>query len=185
MKSTQKNGALALILILLIVLLRVIAQEIYWFNFVPLVAISLFSGARLGRQPLAYLLPLVGLLASDFYFHFFTQYPGFYGPEQGLVYLGFALVAILGSGIRVLKPAPILGFTLLGSLLFFLVSNLGIYFTGYWGSGWDGLTRTYYMALPFFRNSLIADLTGSALLFSIYALSLRFPLGRSTRSVKG
>ncbi len=174
MKTKQNTWVLSLILILSIVTTRVIAQEIYWYNFVPLVAFSLFSGALPSLRPWGYLLPLAGLLASDLYFHFFTNFTGFYGPEQGLVYLGFALVALLGSRMSSLRMAPALGFTLTGSLIFFLVSNFGTFLTGQWGSGWAGLTKTYWMAIPFFRNSLMADLLGSFAVFGLYSLSLKW-----------
>lgn len=172
MKTKTNAWALALILILAILATRVVAQEVHGYNFVPLVAFSLFSGAALKGRFLGYILPLAGLLLSDLYFHFFTSYPGFYGPEQGLVYLGFALVALLGSGMRSLRVAPALGYTLVGALIFFVVSNFGAFLAGQWGTGWAGLTKTYWMAIPFFRNSLLADMLGTVLIFGLYSLSL-------------
>lgn len=166
-------------LILAAVISRIINTETHWFNFAPLVAISLFSGSVLKGKSYAYLLPMAGYLISDLYIHFFTANPGFYGVSQFFVYGGMVAVVLLGSFMGRPKALKVLGFSVGGSLLFWLVSNLGVFFGGYYGLNLSGLAQTYLMALPFytangtefFFNALAGDLLYSGLLFGIYALA--------------
>ena len=122
-------------------------------NFAPIGALALFGGLYLPRK-WALILPLGAMLASDIII-------GFYSWQIMLsVYVCFALVVGIGLLVRKNKKFhTILGGTVLGSILFFLITNAAV-----WGFGsiytinFSGLMQSYYMALPFFRNSLLGDL---------------------------
>ena len=122
-------------------------------NFAPIGALALFGGLYLPRK-WALILPLGAMLASDIII-------GFYSWQIMLsVYVCFALVVGIGLLVRKNKKIhTILGGTVLGSILFFLITNAAV-----WGFGsiytinFSGLMQSYYMALPFFRNSLLGDL---------------------------
>jgi hypothetical protein len=67
--------------------------------------------------------------------------------------------------------------TLLGSCLFFAVTNFAL-----WAAGTSyprtaaGLAACYVAAIPFFRNSLLGDATYATILFGAWALAeARFP----------
>jgi hypothetical protein len=63
-----------------------------------------------------------------------------------------------------LLPALSLG----TSLIFFVTSNFATWAEGLlYPRTFSGLMTCYYMALPFLRNTVVADLLGTALLFSI------------------
>lgn len=176
--QTLRTVLLCTALIMAAVISRIINTETHWFNFAPLVAISLFSGSILKGKSYAYLLPLAGYLISDLYIHFFTGQPGFYGVSQFFVYGGMLAVVLLGSFMGKPKALKVLGFSVGGTLVFWLVSNLGVFFGGYYGLSLGGLVQTYLMALPFysangtefFFNALLGDLIYSGALFGIYAL---------------
>jgi hypothetical protein len=86
------------------------------------------------------------------------------------VYATYAAITLLGP----LANQPKFGRWLLpfwsitGSTLFFVTSNLST-----WGEGllypmtFTGLTTCYVAAIPFFRNTVVADLLGTALLFGL------------------
>ncbi len=80
---------------------------------------------------------------------------GFY---QGFIftYLGFAGYYLLGrlAQNNWKKQMMILP---LASFLFFLMSNLGVWLYWYQPT-WQGLVKTYTLALPFYRNTLCSDL---------------------------
>lgn len=168
-------------LVLLAVVSRIINTETHWYGFAPVVAISLFSGAILKNKTYAYLLPLCAYLLSDLFMQYFTTTPGFYGISQYFVYGGMALVVLLGTFMRRPKPLRILGFSLGSSLIFWIVSNLGVFFAGYYGFSFQGLLTTYLMAIPFytptgtdlFVNAFAGDLLFSGALFGLYALLTR------------
>jgi hypothetical protein len=180
MKRNYTNILIAGSLILIAALARIVNREIGdLHNLAPVAALGLFSGAIIKNKRIALLLPLTAMFLSDFYFQLFgtIQYmvdgqmvtmKGFYGQEQIWVYGAMALVTVLGMFMGTVKTVKVLGFSLTSSVLFFLVSNFGIFLAGYWGTGIDGLTTTYTMALPFFRNTVVSDLLGNALLFGLY-----------------
>lgn len=175
----QNNTRVLLIctlLILIAVVSRILNAELHWYNFTPIIAISLFSGAVLKNKSITYLLPLAAYLISDIYLQI-TAGTGFYGISQFFVYGGMALVVLLGTSMRKTGVLQILGYGIGGTLLFWLLSNFGVFLGGYWGTGMTGLAKTYYMALPFltkegtnlFLNSLVGTLISSGILFGVFA----------------
>jgi hypothetical protein len=62
------------------------------------------------------------------------------------------------------------GAVLASSLVFFALSNFGMWASGYYPRTWAGLVACYTAALPFFRNTLASDVLYSAVLFGGYAL---------------
>jgi hypothetical protein len=166
-------------LIVLAAVWRIINAEMHWYHIAPLVAISLFSGSILQRKSYAYILPLAAYLISDVYIEL-TQGNGFYGISQFFVYGGMALVVALGTFMKKQSLVNVFGYSIGGSLLFWLVSNLGVFFSGYNGLNLSGLVTTYVMALPFlskdgvstelFFNSIVGDVIFSGILFGLYAM---------------
>lgn len=166
------------VLVLLAVVSRIINVETHWYGFAPVVAISLFSGALLKNKVYAYLLPLSAYFLSDLFMQFFTGTPGFYGISQFFVYGAMIFVVLLGMKMKRPKALRILGFTIGGSCIFWLVSNFGVFIAGYYGFSFQGFIATYLMAIPFytptgttmFLNSFGGDLLFSGVLFGLYAL---------------
>lgn len=146
-------------------------------NFTPVAAIALFAGAHLGRRWLAYMIPMVVLLISDL----------FLGFHQMMipVYLGFALIVLLGSLMHQrVRAQYVIGGSLAGSLLFFLITNFGVWaLTPYYPNTFQGLITSYTMAIPFFHSSLLGDLFYNGLLFgSFYLITQRYPALSELRS---
>ncbi len=178
MKTT--NTRLLLICSLLVVataFLRVLNLEMGLFHLTPLAAISLFTGAVIKDKSYAYMLPLGALLISDIFLEV-TSGTGFYGMSQLFVYIGMMSVAFLGTKMRSFKPLSIAGFSIAGSTLFWIISNLGVFLGGYYGFSFTGFIQTYVMAIPFlgnemsntlFINAFASDLFMSFVLFGTYA----------------
>jgi hypothetical protein len=133
-------------------------------NFSPIDAMALFSGAYLGRRALAFAAPLAALLLSHLVLGF---YPGFW-----VQYLAVALVVLIG--ILALGKVSVLrvgGAALAASVIFFLVTNFGVWELGtMYPLTLEGLAACYVAAIPFFQNTLAGDLFYSALLFGGFAL---------------
>lgn len=145
------------------------------YNFVPIGAIALYAGARLPRQ-IAFLIPVAVLALSDLAIDPGHGYP-FYSASRLTTYVVF--VGIVGLGMlarRGANPVTLGGLSVVGSSLFFLASNFAVWAGGE-GYGhpmsWPGLVATYVDGLPFYRNSLMADLFGTAVLFGLDALLQR------------
>jgi hypothetical protein len=187
MKPKYLNIVLAGSLILMAAAGRIMNAEMHFYNFAAVGALGLFAGAIIKDLRVAFLFTLLAQFSSDLYFELFTSTKGFYGIEQFFTYGGLMLVTLLGS--RMAKPgaAKVAGYSIAGTLIFFLVSNFGVWMSiefgrvdlyGY-GKGFTGLMNTYIAALPFYRteiatqlflNSLIGDLLFSGLLFGAYYL---------------
>jgi hypothetical protein len=169
MKPQRANLLVAVLLILATAAFRVANAELHFWNFAPVAALGLFSGAVVGDKRLAFLFTLLAQLASDLYFQLFTDVPGFYGISQLFTYAGMVAVTALGMVMQNRKAATVAGFALGASLLFFVVSNFGVWLTGMYGLTGGGLAKTFVMAVPFYKGTLIGDLLFSAILFGGFA----------------
>ncbi len=130
-------------------------------NLSPVDAMVLFAGVYLNRR-YALIAPLVALFISDMFLGFYWQMPFVYGS--------FIITGLLGLWLRHHKSITnILGFCLLSSVQFFVISNFGVWLTtSFYIHTLSGLINCYVMALPFFRNSLIGDLVYTSLFFGSY-----------------
>ena len=55
-----------------------------------------------------------------------------------------------------------------GSVIFFIITNFGVWTSGMYGFSFEGLTMTYIMAIPFFYNTLLSTAIYSALIEFLY-----------------
>ena len=137
------------------------------FNFSPIDGMALFSGAYLGRRGLAFAAPFGALLLSD-------AFLGFY-PGIEFVYASVAAIVLIGWTFSSRKSALRIGLaTVAGSLVFFVVTNFGVWLgSGMYAHSAAGFVACYTAAIPFFRNTVAGDLFYSALLFGGFALLQR------------
>ncbi len=136
-------------------------------NFAPVGALSLFAGARL-RGWHAYALPIALMAITD-------PFLGGYSSATPFVYASFLISVWMGTKLRNTEnPAWIGGMALLGSLQFFLLTNLPMWLFGhFYGPGLAGLLADYTAALPFYRRTFESDIFYTAVLFGLHALLTR------------
>jgi hypothetical protein len=153
---------LAYALVILGVLLRVIPHMP---NFSPITGLALFSGVYLKRSQ-AIWVPISAMIISD----------AFLAPEplstRLTVYGSFCLIGCLGLWLRKRKSIyTIITSSLVGSGIFYLVTNFAFFYpSDMYTHNWQGITASYYNALPFFRNTILGDLFYTGLLFGAYEL---------------
>ncbi len=137
-------------------------------NFSPIDAMALFSGAYLQRRGLAFAAPFGALLLSD-------AVLGFY-PGIEFVYASVAAIVLIGWTVASHKSPLRIGLgTVGGSVLFFIVTNFGVWLgSGMYAHTMAGLAACYGAAVPFFQNTVAGDLVYAALLFGGFALLQRF-----------
>jgi uncharacterized protein DUF6580 len=158
---------LALVLIGLAAAVRIAPHP--W-NFTPVGAMALFSGAVLKDRRLAFAFPLLALFAGDLFV-------GFYKLSVMLVvYASFLLSVLIGRWVQNHRSlARISGATLLGAIQFFLVTNFAAWqFLGGYPHNASGLLTCYIAGIPLFWNTLGGDALYATLLFGGYALAERF-----------
>ncbi len=165
-------------------------------NVVPIGALALFCGAHFRNRSLAFAIPLLSMLLGDvmlalqtqnaqlYLFH--TLMPFVYGCYIVSVAMGIGLRTYwdrldegIGDRLRSVKAGvlrrysgfwtrviPITSLTIAGAILFFVVTNFGVWllFNTYPKNA-HGLFQCYVAAIPYFRGTLCGDLIGSAILF--------------------
>jgi len=139
-------------------------------NVAPITALALFSGAQFADKRLAFVIPIVALLLSDLVIGFYSQI--------WIVYGTFCLIACIGFLLRSRKSFIALATaTLTSSLLFFVVTNLGVWvFGSLYPKTIAGLTTCFIVAIPFFQNTLLGDGFYTTLLFSVlWMMELKWP----------
>jgi hypothetical protein len=156
---------LALALILLAAALRIAPHP--W-NFTPVGAMALFSGAVLRERRLAFLFPLLALFLGDIFIGFHKLVP--------VVYASFLINVAIGLWLRDRRTFVRISLAiLLGALQFFLVTNFAVWqFLGSFPHTASGLIACYVAGIPFFWNTLAGDALYATLLFGSFALAERF-----------
>lgn len=131
-------------------------------------ALALLAGATLSSRLMAVLAPLLAMLVSDLAIGQVNG-PGFgLHRSQLFVYAGFALVALLGRSLQRHRRSPIriVAASLTASVLFFVVTNFGVWLmSGMYRLTPAELIRCYVQAIPFFGNTVAGDLAFSMLFF--------------------
>ena len=133
-------------------------------NVTPITAIALFGGCNIKDKNLAFVLPLLCMFLTDLFLGFHMIMP--------FVYLSFMCISYIGINSEKITNGTIFG----SSLLFFLVTNFGVWFFGY-PNTLAGLVSCYTLALPFFVNTIIGDL------FFTHSLNYSFSKIKQTGAV--
>lgn len=137
-------------------------------NIAPITAMALFGGVYLNKK-YALIFPLLALFVSDLFL-------GFYGaPMMLFVYGSFLLTGFIGIWVKNhKKPSIIIIASLFSSLLFYLITNFGVWlFTPLYPKTFSGLLESYTMAIPFLRNTILGDLLYTGLFFGIYGIVVK------------
>jgi len=141
-------------------------------NFTPIGGMALFGAAYFSRKYLAFLVPVLAFWMSDLvlnnvvYAAYFESFSWF---SQALLWSCAAMVLIVVLGKTLLKkvtPMKLMGSSLLASIIFFALSNFGV-----WASGTmypmtaEGLMACFAAGIPFFGNTVVGDLVYTTVLF--------------------
>jgi len=129
-------------------------------NFAPIAAMALFGGAYLNKK-YAIIIPLVAMFISD----------AFIGFHDTMIYVygAFALTGLMGIWLRKHKSiVNVFGATLFSSVLFYLITNFGVWAQGMYARDLSGLMQSYIMAIPFFKNTLLGNFFYTAMFFGTY-----------------
>ena len=140
-------------------------------NFTPVGALGLLAGARM-RLAQALLVPLVVMAVSDL----LLQWLDGSTPFHPFVYASMVVNVVLGRMLlsRTSSPWKLGSVSLLASVQFFLITNLGVWLGGtMYAPTLAGLTQCYVAGLPFFQYTLLGDLTFCGVLFGAHAVIMR------------
>lgn len=138
-----------------------------------------------------YTLPMIGFIVSDLILQWIYSVQNL--PKASLtgrltMYALFLVLAQLGLVLRFLKLSKLqtilagVGLTLVGSCLFFVITNFMVWMGStpadgafYYPPTWNGLVDCYVKAWPFFQNQFLGDAVFSTVFLGVYALlEMRF-----------
>ena len=164
----QPRAALITGIVLAAAALRIVPHPM---NFTPIGALALFGGAYFSSKRAAVAVPLISLVAGDFFTGFHRLIP--------YVYASFLVSVAIGFWLRRKKSASRIGAaTVAGAIQFFLITNFALWASsiGSYPKGLKGLAECYIAGLPLLGNTVAGDVFYVALLFGGMALAeKRFP----------
>jgi hypothetical protein len=134
-------------------------------NFTPILAIALFGGVYLNKKH-AVVIPLALMILTDI----------FLGLHNTIVFTwgSILLISALGMLIRKRKSVENITLSALSSaVVFFVITNFGVWLMGWYPRTLNGLISCYTLAIPFFRTTILSTLVFSIGLFGIYELIAR------------
>ena len=159
-------------------------------NVAPITAMALFGAATLTDKRVAFLTPLLALFVSDLCIETLHRMGLMttWGIYSGMwvTYTAFLLITGMGFLLRQHRSlSTIAAATFAGSVIFFLVSNFGVWACwNLYPHTLEGLLTCYTAAIPFFRNTLLGDAVYSTVLFGGFAVAERLiPVLRERPSV--
>ena len=125
-------------------------------NFTPTIALVIFTGYFIKNRYTVLLIILISQGISDFYI----------GLHESMffVYFSFLLIAFISPlVIKKLNLSSVITASLIGPVIFFIISNFGVWYSmNIYSNDMRGLIECYLAGIPFFDETL-----GSTLLFSI------------------
>ena len=139
-------------------------------QFTSILAVAMLGGMYLDRR-IALALPLAIMIVTDLFLGFHNTMVFTWGS--------MLLVSCIGLYLRNHKSSMnVFAGSLVSAVVFFLVTNFGAWFTLY-PQTWDGFKQCYFMAIPFFRTTLLSTVAYSVILF----LGFEWVLERSRKTV--
>jgi hypothetical protein len=175
-KITLRFGVISAI-ILLAAMSRLVPHSA---NFAPIGGMALFGAAYYSKHYWVFIIPVVSMWLADLvlnnivYARYFDHFVWFY---QGCYWTYGAFILIGLIGIVTLKKIRIQNLiltSLLASIVFFLLSNFGVWAsTNMYPKNVSGLIACYTAGLPFFKNTIMGDLVYTGVLFGTFEFAQR------------
>jgi hypothetical protein len=118
-------------------------------NFTPILSIAIFCGL-IFKNKYSFYIPLFAMFVSDMWLGFHNV--------LFFVYLAFLLIFLIALQFdKSINFKNITSISLSSSIVFFVVSNFGVWLIGY-PKSFQGLYSCYMAAIPFFHNTIISTL---------------------------
>ncbi len=172
MKNNRLQILFATLVVSLIASTRLIPETN---NFVPVFAMILFATVHFQNKYQAVIISLSVLWLSDLYINNWGQYADYYNEfilfSSPFNYIAYLLIALVS--VKIFKDTitikKVFSSSLLIGVIFFIVSNFGVWLGGaMYPLTLEGLVTCYIAAIPFFRATLASNILFSFILFGGY-----------------
>src|SRR5210317_152800 len=128
-------------------------------NFTSLIALSFYIPAVFGTRYIPAV--LISLVLTDLIIGF-----------HSLIYYTLGSILIIGLISKYFNHSMLcrLSGALGGAVIFYLLTNFGVWINGFYEYNLNGLITCYTLALPFFGYTVISTLVFSAIIETVYKL---------------
>ena len=121
-------------------------------NFTPIIAVAIMSGYFFKNINLSFIVLLISMLLADIFVGFYKNMFFVYSSLFLITFIFFKITDKINY-----KNLFALGF--LGSVIFYLISNFGVWAVGnIYEKNLNGLISCYFLAIPFFKNTLFSTI---------------------------
>ena len=165
-RITIMNYVLCALFIILGVVSRLITHVP---NFTPILSIALLSGLYIKNRFIV-LIPISIMLVSDLFIGSHITAPW--------VYFSILIICMIGYLIKN-NISNVFFYSILSSIVFFIISNFGVWFSGGYTYSLEGLVVCYIAAIPFFKNTLMSTVFFSFLIHALNAAIVRYCLPKN------
>ena len=128
-------------------------------NFTPMLTIALLSGMYI-KNKFGILVPILIMLLSDLFIGSHIMTPWVYGSVF--------IIFVIGRLIKKNNILNLLTCSVISSILFFIITNFGVWISGGYSYSLEGLIICYTMAIPFFKNTLTSTVLFTAMFYSLH-----------------
>lgn len=147
------------------------------FNVSPIYSIALFTGATFNNKYLAAVTTILSMLVADIII----------GLHNTMVftYLSLLLINYLGHNLqKKYNYKNIIKYSVISSLIFYLISNFGVWLLSQnYTYNLEGLVYCYWLAIPFWQNTLISCLLFNTIIFTLFSIkTIKANIWQSTTS---
>lgn len=187
MSREVRSAVVFCLLVTIGVVMRIALQHLP--NVAPVAALALFAGYYFRSSAVAFAVPISVMLISD------RIIGGYEGPVMFAVYAALSLpvafrwlvrnnVSFGSLGSTIKSAVTVTGCGLVGSLMFFVFTNLAVWgFSDLYSMNVAGLISCFTQALPFFRYTVMGDVCFATAIFGSYALVTQLALSWRPRAV--
>ena len=144
-------------------------------NFAPIGAMALFGAAYFSQRYLVFIIPVLSMWLSDlvinnvvygqYFDRFVWFYDGFYWTYGSFIIIGLVGLILL----KKVNLKRLIASSLVASVLFFIISNFGVWASGtFYPKNIAGLISCYAAGIPFFKNTLMGDFVYCAVMFGAF-----------------
>jgi len=151
-----KKHSIYIFIILLLSFSRIVPHPP---NFTPIISLAIIGPFLFGSLTISLTSVILSMILSDLVI----------GIHSGMIqiYLIISLISIVFNRYKKsFNKINLLFYSLFGSTIFFILSNLSVWtFTNIYTKDIQGFINCYYMAIPFFANTVISTVIFSYLIF--------------------
>tara|TARA_Y100001970_G_scaffold212744_1_gene259850 strand:+ start:593 stop:1093 length:501 start_codon:yes stop_codon:yes gene_type:complete len=150
----MKKEIFPITLVLILALSRLIPHPP---NFTPIIAVAIMSAYFFKNVYFSLAVLLISMFISDIFIGFYNN--------MFLIYFTISFIALVFFQFaKNLNSKNLLVFGLVGSVIFFIISNFGVWLFGsLYEKNLNGLIYCYTLAIPFFVNTLVSTILYSYL----------------------